>query len=426
LPEQVPPRTLPADRASCGYTGNMPAGQKWEVVGGSDKGGILVREGQDLKSAATKDRVSTGAIVEEIALHGDRLHYKLVTGTGPATGWVSLKITGKELLIKKDDAAAPASIGDAAAEGEGHGGPGEDGGPVEVDAALKKNIEAMHEQKQKDGAFPLYLMKYKVLGYPLPAPKLRILCFHNAGSAESNFTGPGTPFIAWAKETKQIEICAFDYPGRDKLLKAEKHETLETLAPDLLSVFYEKMNDGIPYIVWGHSVGTWVCFEFLMLARKVGLPMPTAAFLMAFPAPHLPVSQRRWNANRGMNDKQFREEVLNWDKGHFSGSGKVVFDEPGWTENFGPLMRADFKLFDEYKFKHNGAPKFSFPIHAWHFDGEHYNSADQIELWKDWTTGNFDYQIMKGMGHLTCVYKPDMKKEYYTKVTDLMKQHAGI
>lgn len=193
-------------------------------------------------------------------------------------------------------------------------------------------LEAVAEEKQKAGAFPLYLMKYKILGYPLEKPKLRVLCFHNAGSAESNYTGPNTPFTAWAKESKQVEICAFDYPGRDKLLKEKKHESIDTLAPELLAVFYDKMNDGVPYIVWGHSVGTWVGFEFLMCARKIGLPMPIAAFFMAFPAPHLPEAKRNWHKNRGMNEKQFKEELLNWDKDHFTGAGKIVFDEGAWQE----------------------------------------------------------------------------------------------
>jgi len=392
--------------------------QQWEVVGGSDKGGILVREGEGLKSAAIEERLSTGAIVEELALKGDRLQYKILTGTGPATGWVSLKITGKDLLVRKDGAAgaAPADAG----------GPGDAGGAVEVDVDLKRKIEAVAEEKQKAGAFPLYLMKYKILGYPLEKPKLRVLCFHNAGSAESNYTGPNTPFTAWAKESKQVEICAFDYPGRDKLLKEKKHESIDTLAPELLAVFYDKMNDGVPYIVWGHSVGTWVGFEFLMCARKIGLPMPIAAFFMAFPAPHLPEAKRNWHKNRGMNEKQFKEELLNWDKDHFTGAGKIVFDEGAWQETWMPLMRADFCLFDEYKFKHAGAPKFDFPIHSWHFELEHYNTADQVELWGQWTTSKFDFDIMKAMGHLTCVYKPDMKKAYFTKVVEQMKVHAGL
>mmetsp|Transcript_93623 Transcript_93623/g.166587 ORF Transcript_93623/g.166587 Transcript_93623/m.166587 type:complete len:609 (-) Transcript_93623:145-1971(-) len=70
----------------------------WEVVGGSDKGGILVREGSSLKSAECSTRLSTGAIVLELERAGDRLHYLLVKGTGPREGWISLKVAGKDLI----------------------------------------------------------------------------------------------------------------------------------------------------------------------------------------------------------------------------------------------------------------------------------------------------------------------------------------
>eukprot|EP00747_Dinoflagellata_sp_TGD_P179128 gnl/TRDRNA2_/TRDRNA2_29391_c0_seq1.p1 gnl/TRDRNA2_/TRDRNA2_29391_c0~~gnl/TRDRNA2_/TRDRNA2_29391_c0_seq1.p1 ORF type:complete len:848 (+),score=148.19 gnl/TRDRNA2_/TRDRNA2_29391_c0_seq1:79-2622(+) len=73
----------------------------WEVVGGADKGGILVREGQNLKSAALAERLSTGAVVEELELHAERLHYRLVSGTGPAEGWVSVALSSKQLLVQK-------------------------------------------------------------------------------------------------------------------------------------------------------------------------------------------------------------------------------------------------------------------------------------------------------------------------------------
>jgi len=268
-------------------------------------------------------------------------------------------------------------------------------------------------------------MKYKTLGFPLDSPKLRIFCFHNAGSAETCYTGPGTPFINWIKESKEVEVVAFDYPGRQKLLKATKHTTTATLSPELLAVAYEKISDGVPYIIWGHSVGTWVAFEFLIAARKVGLPMPTAAFLNAFPAPHMPSSERKWHKSARMNDAQLKEELLNWDKGHFEGPGKVAFDEPNWTETFAPQMRADFRLFDEYKFKHSGVPKFDFPIHAYHMELEHYNKPEMIEMWKDWTSKDFDHQILKDTGHLTCFYNPKLKKAYFTAVTDKMKEYVA-
>lgn len=73
---------------------------RWEVIGGSAKGGIIVRQGVDLKSPQLAERLSTGAVVEEIEIAGERLHYKKLTGDGPSQGWVSITFSGKGLLVK--------------------------------------------------------------------------------------------------------------------------------------------------------------------------------------------------------------------------------------------------------------------------------------------------------------------------------------
>lgn len=72
----------------------------WKVVGGGDKGGILVRVGKDLNSAQDSIRLATNSIVREVAFEGERLHYQLLQGTGPAQGWVSVRLKDKELLVK--------------------------------------------------------------------------------------------------------------------------------------------------------------------------------------------------------------------------------------------------------------------------------------------------------------------------------------
>lgn len=78
----------------------MVAGSLWEVVGGADKGGIVVREGQDTSSALKQTRLSTGASIRELQLEGERLRYERLTGSGPDTGWVSVRIPDKELVVK--------------------------------------------------------------------------------------------------------------------------------------------------------------------------------------------------------------------------------------------------------------------------------------------------------------------------------------
>jgi len=81
---------------------------------GADKGGILVREGQETGSAQASTRLSTGALIEEVELVGERLHYKLLQGTGPEDGWISIKLPGKDLATKtekKPRAPKPDKVG---------------------------------------------------------------------------------------------------------------------------------------------------------------------------------------------------------------------------------------------------------------------------------------------------------------------------
>jgi len=82
--------------------------QLWTVVGGGDKGGILVRAGKELDSAKEQARLATGSVVREVELAGERLHYALEDGSGPPSGWVSLSISGRELLVRGEKGAAPA------------------------------------------------------------------------------------------------------------------------------------------------------------------------------------------------------------------------------------------------------------------------------------------------------------------------------
>jgi len=73
--------------------------QLWEVVGGADKGGIVVREARETASLALPERLATGAIIEEVLIAGERLHYKKVSGSGPERGWVTMRLAHKDLVI---------------------------------------------------------------------------------------------------------------------------------------------------------------------------------------------------------------------------------------------------------------------------------------------------------------------------------------
>ena len=58
--------------------------------------------------------------------------------------------------------------------------------------------------------------------------------------------------------------------------------------------------------VIGHSMGAWAAYEFLILARANGVPMPVNAFLSAMPQPDIPFEQRPWKQQASLDEVQFQ------------------------------------------------------------------------------------------------------------------------
>ena len=55
-----------------------------------------------------------------------------------------------------------------------------------------------------------------------------------------------------------------------------------------------------------HSVGTWVAYELLRLARNCGLPMPRTAFLSAMASPDIADAARPWRQQRKLSEADFQ------------------------------------------------------------------------------------------------------------------------
>ncbi len=66
--------------------------RRWKVIA---TGGLIVRSAKDLASPQAHQRLCFGAEVSPLALEGHRLHFKLLEGEGPDSGWVSVRVAGK-------------------------------------------------------------------------------------------------------------------------------------------------------------------------------------------------------------------------------------------------------------------------------------------------------------------------------------------
>ena len=205
-----------------------------------------------------------------------------------------------------------------------------------------------------------------------------MLCWPNAGNAEDVFTSERarvdgavrtipSPLLRWC-QTNRTELFAVQLPGRaarsrEPPLKCAR-EAARALMPIVARRFFfnddrddeddddhddeteDETEDAlIPWIVVGHSVGSWCAFEFVRLAASLGFHAPALACLSGFPAPDIPLELRPWRVNESLDDAAFKEECRAW------GMDEAAFGENAWRV-FEPLLRADFKLFDEYEYEY--------------------------------------------------------------------------
>ena len=217
-------------------------------------------------------------------------------------------------------------------------------------------------------------------------PTARVLCWPNAGNGEDVYTNERlrvdgvvrlrkSPLLEWCR-THDVEVYAVQLPGRGgrsgekpfRCVKEAARETLkivarrffmfaETVETAETAETVETANRGdtdapeetfeeaseVPWMIIGHSVGSWCAFEFAREARSHGFPPPEMAFLSGFPAPDVLSEDRPWRPNASLDDARFKDECSEW------GVDKAVFHERVWP-SFEPLLRADFTLFDRYAY----------------------------------------------------------------------------
>jgi hypothetical protein len=134
-------------------------------------------------------------------------------------------------------------------------------------------------------------------------PRMRLVCFTNAGNEENVFTNDGlgtrrvSVLLDWCRAS-QVEVLAVQLPGRGARAKEPflpdaqvcmrregypesveaaccgfAYARSQTAAAEALAVLASRLCDA-PYCVLAHSVGSWIAFEMLSLARELGLQLP--------------------------------------------------------------------------------------------------------------------------------------------------------
>ncbi|MDJ1184230.1 thioesterase II family protein [Roseofilum casamattae] len=212
---------------------------------------------------------------------------------------------------------------------------------------------------------------------PKPNARLRLFCFPYAG-------GSAAIFRDWHQELPEtIEVCPVELPGRSSRMREPLFEDISSLIEALgegLRSYLDK-----PYVVFGHSFGALVSFEFARYCREHYYRLPNCLFVSGRQAPHLPDP----SPIHALPKEDFIEEIE-----RLNGTPPEIMQNPEMMELLVPILRADLKVDETYEYK----PKAPLDIPLVVFGGERDSEASrtQLEAWSQHGSRQFSLQMFPG------------------------------
>lgn len=210
--------------------------------------------------------------------------------------------------------------------------------------------------------------------------RVRLFCFPYAG-------GGASIFRTWsALVSPEIEVCPVQLPGREsRLLEApfsSIHPLIEVLVPTLLPYL-----DDMPYALFGHSMGTLICFELARsLRHTASASPPLALFMSGHRAPQLPDSD---SPTHHLPEPEFIEELR-----RLQGTPEEFLQNEELLRLMLPLLRADFALCETYVYQ----PEEPLTCSICAFGGRQDTEAPSatIAAWREQTRGAFKQRFFAG------------------------------
>ncbi|MDP3846045.1 MAG: alpha/beta fold hydrolase [Pseudomonas sp.] len=165
---------------------------------------------------------------------------------------------------------------------------------------------------------------------------LRLYCFPYAGAGHTVFQH----WRAWLAE--DIELALIKLPGRGARFCEPQAASLDELACALAQAIENADEAPEHFAFFGHSMGALLAFETARALQKRGWS-PSALLVSARTAP----SAHGWRERLSdLPDAAFLEHIRS-----MNGLPQEVLDNPEWLALFLPIIRADFALCENYRYR---------------------------------------------------------------------------
>lgn len=218
-----------------------------------------------------------------------------------------------------------------------------------------------------------------IIPKPNPNPAVRLFIFPFAG-------GSATTYIPWIEHfNHDIEIILIQPPGRTSRFSEPAHEEMDSVINELIE-HAPKMTD-IPFIFFGHSLGSCIAFALAQKFQLLGFPSPEYFIASGSKAPHLEHTEEKIY---DLPEADFISRIVK-----FNGTPKEILLDAGLMAYFIPLLRSDFKISYHYQAK---PAKVACPALIMGGTLDEIANHEQLAAWQDLFTETSHIQYFPG-GH---------------------------
>lgn len=181
-----------------------------------------------------------------------------------------------------------------------------------------------------------------------------------------------------------FEFHALELPGRGKRNQESNLVKKTDAILDYVAQIKKLRNNNQPYIIYGHSMGATLG---LTVVKKMEehLDPPNILIVSGNPGPGASYNDKERHA---LSDSELKKELRS-----LGGVPEEILEDEDLYNYFIPIMRADFEILEKSKLSEVGL-LIETPIFAAMGDKE--ETVAEIENWKLYTSGKFDYQVVPG------------------------------
>ncbi len=222
--------------------------------------------------------------------------------------------------------------------------------------------------------------------------QLRLFCFPHAGGGASEFNDwPGLL-------PPQIEVVAVQLPGRQDRIKEEPFTDFDRLIATLTHVIRPLLD--LPVALFGHSGGGLLAFELARVLQRRAETSVVGVFPSGQGAPHLPLPP----PIHDLPEAEFQRALE-----QLGGMTGQVAGDPALMAYLEPSLRADFQLWDSYRY-HQGPP-LTASVLAFGGSDDERAPSHAVEAWREHTTGPFTVRMFQGGHFFINDYRADVVRE---------------